>query len=126
VVHLGPKILFCYEPRPDDYDNWLECPTCVWLCPIDEAYQEAVIKNAIQTIDNPFDNKTIIESLPNRTNKKGSGKKTLSKRRSRNKLKLDVCFGFSKFRLQNWSFLFILYQPMPIMPRSTISQVILF
>jgi hypothetical protein len=89
VVHLSPKILFCNEPRPDDYDNWLECPTCVWLCPIHEAYQEAVIKNAIETIDNPFDNKTIIEFLPNRTNKKGSGKKTLSKRRSRNKLKLD-------------------------------------
>jgi hypothetical protein len=87
-VHLGPKILFCNEPRPDDYDNWLEGPTCAWLYPVHEAYQEAVIKNYIETIDNPFDNKTIIESLPNRITKKAKGKKTLSKPR-RNKIKLD-------------------------------------
>jgi hypothetical protein len=50
------------------------------------------VKNAIETIESPFDNKTIIESLPNRTTKPRKGKRTdlkpMSKRR-RNKIKLD-------------------------------------
>ncbi len=85
-VQLGPKILMPNEPRPADYENWLQCPTCYEVIPIYEIEPEPTVKNVIETTDNPFDNKTIIESLPNRTSKKG--KKSSPKRR-RNKIKLD-------------------------------------
>jgi hypothetical protein len=78
-----------YELRPEDYDSWLQCPTCYEVIPIYEAEKEATLKNAIETIDDPLENKTIIESLPNRTNKKRKKTISKSKRRSRNKLKLD-------------------------------------
>jgi hypothetical protein len=73
-VRLGGKILMPNEPRPDDYDNFLECATCGFLCPIYQIEQEATIKDAVETIDNPFDSKTIIESLPRRNFHK-TGKK---------------------------------------------------
>ena len=73
-VLLGPKILMPNEPRPEDYENWLQCPTCYEVIPIYEAPKEETIKDRIETIDNPFDNKTIIESVHNRRTSK-TGKK---------------------------------------------------
>lgn len=85
-VRLGPKILMPGQKRPDDYDEWLECPTCLWLCPIYQIEKETTIKDSIETIDNPFDNKTIIESLPKRTNR--IGKKIAARGRKTDKNKL--------------------------------------
>ena len=88
-IQLSGKILETNEPRPEDYDQWLQCGACYWLCPIHEAYKEELIKNSIVTIESPFDNNSIIESLPNRTTHTLGKKPTKSKRRNRNKLKLD-------------------------------------
>jgi hypothetical protein len=85
-VRLGPRILMPNEPRPDDYEDWLECGTCGWLCPIYQVEKETTIKDSIETIDNPFDNKTIIESLPKRTNR--TGKKIAARGRKTDKNKL--------------------------------------
>jgi hypothetical protein len=70
-IHLGPKILMRNEPRPDDYENFLECATCGWICPIYEVEKEATIKDAIETSESLFESKTIIESLPKRKSKTG-------------------------------------------------------
>jgi MinD superfamily P-loop ATPase len=57
LVQLGPKILMPNEPRPDDYDQWLECPTCGWLCPIHEIPKEETIKDTIEKQESPFEDK---------------------------------------------------------------------
>jgi hypothetical protein len=51
IVQLGPKILMPGEIKPNDYDQWLECPTCMWLCPIYSVAKEATIKNAVETVE---------------------------------------------------------------------------
>ena len=88
-ILLGNKILMPGEPRPEDYDSWLQCPTCYEIIPIYAAPKQEEIKNTIETIESPFDNKPIIESLPNRTTKKSKGNKPSKLKRSRNKLRLD-------------------------------------
>ena len=71
-IQLGPKILMNNEPRPDDYENWLECGTCGWLWPLYEIPAQETIKDTIETSDNPHEgSKTIIESLPKRVSKTG-------------------------------------------------------
>ena len=66
LVRLGPKILMPNEPRPDDYDQWLECPTCMWLCPIHEIPKEETIKDTIETQESPYEDKTKIVSAHKR------------------------------------------------------------
>jgi hypothetical protein len=84
---LGGKILQPNEPRPEDYENWLECGICGWLCPIHEIPKEETIKDAVETIESPFEQgKFILESIPKRNS--AAGKKLLSKKR-KSKIKLD-------------------------------------
>ena len=66
------------EPRPEDNENWLECGRCYQIIPLYEGLKQETVSNAIETIDSPFENKTIIDYLPNRTGKKG---KTRGKRK---------------------------------------------
>jgi hypothetical protein len=66
LVRLGPKILMNNERRPDDYDQWLECPTCMWLCPLYEIPKEATVKDAVETVESPTDDKLILESAHKR------------------------------------------------------------
>jgi hypothetical protein len=54
---LGPKILMPGEIKSDDYHDWLECGTCGWLCPIYSVAKEANIKNAVETVESPTDDK---------------------------------------------------------------------
>jgi hypothetical protein len=86
-VRLGGRILEPNEPRPADYENWLQCPTCLWICPIFEIPKEEEIKDTMETIESPFEQgKFILETVYKRTSPKG--KKLLAKKR-RNKIKLD-------------------------------------
>ena len=86
-VRLGGRILEPDEPRPADYENWLQCPTCLWICPIFELPKEESIKDTMETIESPFEQgKFILESIPQRSSPKG---KRISAKRRRNKLKLD-------------------------------------
>jgi hypothetical protein len=87
-IRLGPKILLPNEPRPDDYENFLECATCGWICPIYEVEKEATINDTIETIDNPFENKNIIQSLPKRKSKTGKKIAARGRKRKRDKNKL--------------------------------------
>jgi hypothetical protein len=66
-----------------NYENYRTCPTCHAEFLIYEMPIEEEIKDAVETIDNPFESGSFqIESIPKRTSK------TISKRR-RNKIKLD-------------------------------------
>jgi Fe-S-cluster-containing hydrogenase component 2 len=66
LVQLGPKILMPNEPRPEDYDQFLECPTCYWICPIHEIPKEETIKDSIETQDSPYEDKLKLESAHKR------------------------------------------------------------
>jgi hypothetical protein len=86
-VLLGPKILMPNEPRPQDYEDWLQCPTCYELIPIYEMPKEETIKDSIETIDNPFESgKFQLQTIPKRNTP--AGKKAYAKPRSK-KFKLD-------------------------------------
>jgi hypothetical protein len=86
-VRLGGRILEPNEPRPADYENWLQCPKCLWICPIFELPKQEEIKDSVETIESPFEQgKFILETVYKRTSPKG--KKALAKKR-RNKIKLD-------------------------------------
>ncbi len=75
------------EPRPDDYEDWLECGTCQFLCPIFQAEPEATIKDSIETSESPFEaGKFQLETIPKRSS--AAGKRAIAKR-SRKKIKLD-------------------------------------
>jgi hypothetical protein len=86
-IRLGPKILMPNEPRPDDYENFLECGTCGWICPLYSVEKEATIQDSIETSSSPYeDNKTIIENVfPKRSSPAG---KKLSAKKKRNKIKV--------------------------------------
>jgi hypothetical protein len=84
---LGGKILMPNEPRPEDYESWLECGVCGWLCPIYQVEQEATIKDAVETNESPFEaGKFILETIPKRSSP--AGKRAIAKR-SRKKIRLD-------------------------------------
>ena len=86
-VRLGGRILEPNVPRPADYENWLQCPTCLWICPIFELPKEEEIKDAVETIESPFEQgKFILESIPKRSS---AGGRKLSAKKRRNKIKLD-------------------------------------
>ena len=74
---LGNKILLPNEVKQPDYDSWLQCPKCAFLCPNYEAEPEPSIQDTITTIHNPFDN---AQSQVIGTHKKGYKK---TKRKSK-------------------------------------------
>jgi hypothetical protein len=74
------------EPRPDDYDNFLECPTCYSVIPIHEGLKEEIIQNAVETQESPFEDKLILQSIPKRNSP--AGKRASAKKRNK-KIKLD-------------------------------------
>src|SRR5438093_13312863 len=64
---LGPRILMNNEPVPEDYSDWFQCPNCYYIHHYVELPKEEEIKNAIETSDNPYENKFRLESLKKRT-----------------------------------------------------------
>jgi len=63
---------------------WKQCHNCGWICPIFQAEKEATIKDSIETIESPFEDKFHLETIPKRNSP--AGKKASAKRR-RNKIK---------------------------------------
>jgi hypothetical protein len=68
---LGPKILMPGQVREEDYENFLECAGCGWICPIFAVEKEAEIKNTIETQSSPYDDKFQFVSIPTRAAEKG-------------------------------------------------------
>jgi hypothetical protein len=68
-VLLGRKILMPREVRQSDYDQWLQCPQCFWICPIFEVEPEPEITNTLEIQETPFENKFQTVTIPKRTGK---------------------------------------------------------
>ena len=83
---LGPKILGPNEPRPDDYDSWLQCPACDWLCPIFAVEKEETIKDMVETSESPNEDKLKFVSIPTRAREQG--RKPRGKRTRKDKSRL--------------------------------------
>jgi hypothetical protein len=60
---IGPKILMPNEPRPDNYQDLWECPTCGLSGDASQIPKEETIKDAVETQDSPYESKTIVESV---------------------------------------------------------------
>jgi MinD superfamily P-loop ATPase len=86
---MGGKILMPNEPRPPDYDEWLGCVVCGWLCPIYAAEKEAEIKDSIETQQNPFEDKLKFVSVPTRTAEKGRKPRVKRTKKDKDKLHDD-------------------------------------
>jgi hypothetical protein len=43
------------EPIPPDHDSWRQCHECGSIVPIYELEKEAMIKDVVETVENPFD-----------------------------------------------------------------------
>jgi len=85
-VQLGYKILMPGQKRDVDYENWLECSKCGFLCPTHERPVEEEIKDSTETIESPFESgKFILESIPKRNS--ATGKRASAKKRGK-KIKL--------------------------------------
>jgi hypothetical protein len=52
---MGPKIIFAGQEKQPDHDDWKQCDTCGWLCPIYESKYEQALEPFAETTDNPFD-----------------------------------------------------------------------
>jgi rubredoxin len=70
LVLLGPRILMPNEPRPDDYEDWYECPKCYFVHHYVEIPAKEEIKNAIELQDSPYEDKTKLASAHKRRTKK--------------------------------------------------------
>jgi hypothetical protein len=84
---LGPRIMPLDlegkpEPKPADYDEWLQCRGCGTMYHKQEVKQEAKLGDFVETSDNPHDDKkSIVETLYKR------GRGTTAKRLKEKKRK---------------------------------------
>jgi hypothetical protein len=67
---IGNKILIGNEPRPDNYEDLWECAVCGLTGDITQMAKEATIKNAVETVETPQDDKLKLESAHKRRKSK--------------------------------------------------------
>jgi hypothetical protein len=63
---IGNKILVGNEPRPDNYEDLWECATCGLTGDVSLMPKEANIKDAVETVESPTDDKLKLESAHKR------------------------------------------------------------
>jgi hypothetical protein len=84
---LGPRIMPLDdkgqpEPKPADYDEWLQCRGCGSMYHKQEVKQEAKLGDFVETSDNPHeDSKSTIETLYPRTKGKRSNNRLKQKKK---------------------------------------------
>lgn len=77
---LRPRIKKNGEITPGDV-QWLSCYECGNTFPIHETYQEAKIKDSLQTVQNPFEgNESLFLSIDSRATQRKKGIKRKSRR----------------------------------------------
>jgi hypothetical protein len=86
-VKLRNRIYPDNEPIPVDHDNFLQCHECGAIVPIYELENEALIKDVVETVDNPFDIGTSFLGIDSRTS---VGGKNARKKRDRQKALDDI------------------------------------
>ena len=57
INYIGPRILMSNEPRPDNYEDLWECAVCGLNGDISQLAKEATVKNAVETVESPQDDK---------------------------------------------------------------------
>jgi hypothetical protein len=63
---IGPKILMPKEPKPDNYSDLWECATCGLQGDIGQIPKEATVKDAVETVESPTDDKLKLVSAHKR------------------------------------------------------------
>jgi hypothetical protein len=63
---IGNKVLVNNEPRPDNYEDLWECAVCGLTGDISLMPKEANIKNAVETVESPIDDKLQLKSAHKR------------------------------------------------------------
>ena len=81
-VKLKNRIYPKGQPIPPDNENWLQCHSCGEVYPIYEKKNEAMIKDFVETVDNPFDSGNMFLGIDSRTS---IGGKNARKKRERQK-----------------------------------------
>jgi hypothetical protein len=76
---LQPRILKKGEPKPPDYDQFIQCWGCGNIYPIYQSYPETEIKDSEETVQTPFENESIFLSTDNRATQRRKGKKRKSR-----------------------------------------------
>jgi len=67
---IGNKVLVNNEPRPDNYEDLWECAVCGLTGDISLMPKEANIKNAVETVETPQDDKLKLVSVHKRRTRK--------------------------------------------------------
>lgn len=71
-VKLGNKILMPGETRQPDYEKWMQCPDCYEVVATYVIEHDAtIIRDTVETVNNPFENQTEIIGMSKRTSKQG-------------------------------------------------------
>jgi hypothetical protein len=67
---IGPKILMPGEPKSENYEDFWECAVCGLNGDISQIAKEATVKNAVETVESPQDDKLKLVSAHKRRTKK--------------------------------------------------------
>lgn len=71
-VKLGPKIIMPGQKAAPDADQFLECPDCREVIAAYVVEHDAtIIRDTVETVNNPFENQTEIIGMSKRTSKQG-------------------------------------------------------
>lgn len=85
-VKLGPRILMPGEERQPDYDQWLQCPSCAEIVAAYIVEHDAsIIRDDIETVDNPFENTSKIMGANARRTTKAGQRATAKRNKERNR-----------------------------------------
>jgi hypothetical protein len=69
---VGQRILMVGEQRPPDFDQFLNCPDCHEVVAAYVVEHDAtIIRDTVETVNNPFENQTEIIGMSKRTSKQG-------------------------------------------------------
>ena len=72
IARLGPKILLPGDPKPSDYDLWLECRNCGTLYPKHEVKVEPELEPIKEPSDGKQPKSQVIETKPKKRTGRGS------------------------------------------------------
>lgn len=108
---VGQKILMVGEQRPPDFDQWLNFPDCSSVIAIHELEKEASIKDAVETVESPFENQSEIIGVFLREVHQQVGRQLQEERRKDMGYKGKLNVIVSPYRSQNlwWNLLFSYY-----------------
>jgi hypothetical protein len=101
TVRIGNKILIGNEPTPENYSDLWECPTCGLSGDITWLPKEANIKDAVETVESPTDDKLQLKSVHKRRKSKTRKVQRHIKKNIRQTTDADVLREIKQFGSDN-------------------------